>query len=82
MRGITRFSHDEGYWLKLKLYSPNSSDERSCDPFSSASDAKSVFLDPIQDDSALGTPKHNFLPLTPSSDRSSILFRHERTSSK
>jgi hypothetical protein len=82
MGGITHLSHDKGYWLELKFCSLLSSDEVSCDPFSSASDAKSVFLDSLQDDSALETPKRDsFLSFIPSSNRSSIMFRRERTSS-
>ena len=54
-----------------------SSDEVSCDPFSSASDAKSVFLDFPQDDSALDTSKRDsFLSFAPS-NRSSTLSRHK-----
>lgn len=67
------------------LFSSLSSDEFSCDPFSSASDAKSVFLpvDSPQDDSVPSTRKRDsFLSFTPSSNRSSIImFRRERTSS-
>jgi hypothetical protein len=52
---------------------------QSIDPFSSAPDAKSTFLELSQDDSALGIPKHDFfLSFTPSFSRSTITSRRGR----